>query len=65
MNFGPALHKFGTFFGAAFTFIDQNIFRGKLPFTLRDPHTDHDSLKKASDAIKIDYPKPDGRDDSR
>ena len=35
-NFGPALHKFGTFFGAAFTFIDQNIFRGKLPFTLRN-----------------------------
>ncbi len=59
-NFGPALHKFGTFFGAAFTFVDQNIFRGKLPFTLRDPHADHDSLKKASEAEKIDYAKPDG-----
>jgi len=62
-NFGPSLHKFGTFFGAAFTFIDQNIFRGKLPFTLRDPHADHDSLKKASAAEKIDYAdyaKPDG-----
>jgi len=30
-NFEPALNKFGTFFGAAYTFIDQNIFRGKLP----------------------------------
>ncbi len=59
-NFGPALHKFGTFLGAAFTFVDQNIFRGKLPFTLRDPHADHDSLKKASEAEKIDYAKPDG-----
>ena len=59
-NFGPSLHKFGNFFGAAFTFIDQNIFRGKLPFTLRDPHADHDSLSKASDAKRIDYPKPDG-----
>jgi len=59
-NFGPALHKFGTFFGAAFTFIDQNIFRGKLPFTMRDGNSDNDSLMKASAAKKIDYPKPDG-----
>lgn len=59
-NFGPSLHKLGTFFGAAFTFIDQNIFRGKLPFTLRNQHADHDSLQKASAANPIDYPKPDG-----
>ncbi len=59
-NFGPALHKFGTFFGAAFTFIDQNIFRGKLPFTLRDGNSDHDSLKKASESNRIEYAKPDG-----
>ena len=59
-NFGPALHKLGTFFGAAFTYIDQNIFRGHLPFTLRNRHADHDSLQKASDANPIDYPKPDG-----
>ena len=59
-NFGPSLHKLGTFFGAAFTFIDQNIFRGKLPFTLRNRHADHDSLRKARDVKPIDYPKPDG-----
>jgi len=59
-NFGPSLHKLGTFFGAAFTFIDQNIFRGKLPFTWRNQHADHDSLQKASKATPIDYPKPDG-----
>ena len=59
-NFGPALHKFGTFFGAAFTFIDQNIFRGKLPFTLRNSDPDHESLAKAADAPTINYPKPDG-----
>ena len=60
-NFGPALHKFGTFFGAAFTFIDQNIFRGRLPFTLRNKDADHDSLRKASNATVISYPKPDGK----
>jgi electron-transferring-flavoprotein dehydrogenase len=59
-NFGPALVKFGTFWGAAFTFIDQNIFFGKLPFTWNNPATDHGSLQKASDAKVIDYPKPDG-----
>jgi len=59
-NFGPALHKFGTFFGAAFTFIDQNIFRGKLPFTLRGGSSDSDSHKKEREAKPIHYPSPDG-----
>ena len=59
-NFGPALHRFGNFFGAAFTFIDQNIFRGRLPFTLRNPSADHDSLDRAKSATVIEYPKPDG-----
>jgi electron-transferring-flavoprotein dehydrogenase len=59
-NFGPALHRFGTFFGAAFAYIDQNIFRGKLPFTLRNRETDHESLHTAAEAPAIDYPKPDG-----
>ena len=59
-NFGPALVRFGTFWGAAFTFIDQNIFFGKLPFTWRNRATDHGSLKKASEAKVIEYPKPDG-----
>ena len=59
-NFGPALHKLGTFFGAAFTYIDQNIFRGHLPFTLHNQHADHDSLLKASEVQSIEYPYPDG-----
>jgi electron-transferring-flavoprotein dehydrogenase len=60
-NFGPGLHKLGSFWGAAFAFIDQNIFFGKLPFTWRNPDPDHESLQKASDARVIDYPKPDGK----
>ena len=59
-NFGPGLHKLGMFLGAAFAFIDQNIFFGKLPFTWRNRDPDHESLMKASDAKPIDYPKPDG-----
>ena len=59
-NFGPAMHKFGMMVGGAFTYIDQNIFGGKLPFTLQDPTPDHEQLKPASECKKIDYPKPDG-----
>jgi electron-transferring-flavoprotein dehydrogenase len=43
-----------------FTGIDQIIFRGKLPFTLKHSHADHDTLRKAKDIKKIDYPKYDG-----
>ena len=60
-NFGPAQHRFGRFLGAAFIFLDQNLFRGKLPLTLRHRTPDHASLKSASVSQPIDYPKPDGK----
>lgn len=59
-NFGPAMHKFGTYLGGAFNFIDQNIFGGKIPVTLHDTTPDHSTLKPASESKKIAYPKPDG-----
>ncbi|AMO56534.1 electron transfer flavoprotein-ubiquinone oxidoreductase [Endozoicomonas montiporae] len=59
-NFSPAMHKFGNIFGAAFAFIDQNIFNGKLPLTLHDTVPDYKQLKPAADCVKIEYPKPDG-----
>ncbi|WP_372740865.1 electron transfer flavoprotein-ubiquinone oxidoreductase [Neptunomonas sp.] len=59
-NFGPAMHKFGTFWGGAFNYLDQNWFKGKLPFTLRDDKPDYAQLKEASQSRSIDYPKPDG-----
>lgn len=58
-NFGPALHKFGTFWGGAFNTIEQNWFGGKLPFTLKDDTLDHAQLKLASEASPINYQKPD------
>ncbi len=60
-NFGPLLHKFGGMIGAALAFIDQGIFQGKLPFTLRDTKPDHLTLKPAAEMPKISYPKPDGK----
>lgn len=60
-NFGPAQHTFGNWLGMAFIWLDQNIFRGRLPFTLRNKEPDHASLKSANTAEKIDYPSPDGK----
>ncbi|MEM7431182.1 MAG: electron transfer flavoprotein-ubiquinone oxidoreductase [Pseudomonadota bacterium] len=60
-NFGPSLAKLGTFWGAAFTFIDQNILFGRMPFTWRNTVPDHESITKADDAKVIEYPKPDGK----
>jgi len=60
-NYGPLLHKFGTMFASPLIWIDQTIFRGKLPFTLRNPDPDHASLTAADKAQPIDYPSPDGK----
>lgn len=44
-----------------FTGLDQILFRGRLPFTLKHEHADHETLKPVSQMPKIDYPKPDGK----
>jgi electron-transferring-flavoprotein dehydrogenase len=59
-NTSSWLHKFGLFLGSAMTWIDQYIFRGKMPITLSDPIPDHATLKPANKSEKIVYPKPDG-----
>lgn len=60
-NFGPAIHKFGTWMGGAYNTLDQNFFGGKLPFTIKDETADYASLGKASSYSPIDYPKPDNK----
>ncbi|MCF6317706.1 MAG: electron transfer flavoprotein-ubiquinone oxidoreductase [Proteobacteria bacterium] len=60
-NFEPALNKFGTFLGAAYAFIDQNIFRGKLPWTMHNKKPDYACLKEAKDSKPINYNKPDNK----
>ena len=58
-NVKPSFN-WGLIFGIIFTGIDQILFRGKLPFTLKHTHSDHETLKPANELPKIDYPKPDG-----
>ncbi|MBR0684137.1 electron transfer flavoprotein-ubiquinone oxidoreductase [Roseomonas eburnea] len=58
-NIRPGFAKFGFWGGMINAAVETYITRGKSPWTLAH-HDDHAVLKKASDAPKIDYPKPDG-----
>ena len=57
-NIRPSF-KWGMWGGLIYSAIDTFILRGRAPWTLKH-HADHTTLKKAADAPKIDYPKPDG-----
>jgi len=59
-NFGPAQKKMGVLGGSAFAWLDQNVFGGRLPFTLHNRVPYHEGLLPADKAPAIDYPKPDG-----
>ncbi|XYJ12402.1 electron transfer flavoprotein-ubiquinone oxidoreductase [Telluria sp. B2] len=59
-NFKPWMSK-GLYLGTIMTGIDQILFKGKAPWTLRHKHADHECLRPASDFKPIVYPKPDGK----
>jgi electron-transferring-flavoprotein dehydrogenase len=58
-NFKPWMAK-GFNLGAVMFGIDQMVFRGKAPWTLRHLTPDHAKLKAAAECQRITYPKPDG-----
>ncbi|MCO6504531.1 MAG: electron transfer flavoprotein-ubiquinone oxidoreductase [Snodgrassella sp.] len=59
-NLRPAF-KWGLFGGLGYGALEEYIFRGRAPWTLRHHGTDHASLKKAKGCRPINYPKPDGK----
>jgi electron-transferring-flavoprotein dehydrogenase len=59
-NFKPWMSK-GLYLGSLMVGVDQLVFRGKAPWTLRHAHADHESLVPKSQAKPIAYPKPDGQ----
>jgi electron-transferring-flavoprotein dehydrogenase len=59
-NFKPWMAK-GLYTGSLMVGIDQTVFGGKAPWTLRHAHADHETLRKRTEAAPIDYPKPDGK----
>ena len=57
-NIRPSF-KWGMWGGLIYSAIDTYLLRGRAPWTMKH-HDDHKALKKAADAPKIQYPKPDG-----
>jgi len=59
-NIRPAFAKWGLFGGIAYSALDTFVLRGRAPWTMHHAHADHEGLKRAADAPRIAYPKPDG-----
>jgi electron-transferring-flavoprotein dehydrogenase len=58
-NIRPGFAKYGFWGGMAAAALDTYVLRGKAPWTWGH-HQDHETLKDAASAPRIDYPKPDG-----
>jgi len=58
-NFKPWMSK-GLTVGTLMVGVDQVVFGGRAPWTLRHRHADHETLKPRREAQPIAYPKPDG-----
>ena len=58
-NIRPGFQK-GLWAGLA-NAVYETATKGKSPWTLHNKHPDHTTLKKAGEAPKIEYPKPDGK----
>ena len=60
-NFSPLLKRFGLLIGSPLVWMDQNILRGRLPFTLSAKKKDHEQLTQLSDSSPITYEKYDNK----
>jgi len=58
-NFRPGF-KYGLVLGTLLGAIDQKLFKGKAPWTLKMGHADHKATKPADACPKVVYDKPDG-----
>ena len=59
-NLRPAFAKYGLYGFLAYSGLDTFMLRGRAPWTLKHRHKDNETLKRADQSPKIDYPKPDG-----
>ena len=58
-NFKPWMSK-GLYAGTLMVGVDQVVFRGNAPWTLRHDMADHEKLQPKEGFSPIEYPKPDG-----
>ncbi|MBC8641270.1 electron transfer flavoprotein-ubiquinone oxidoreductase [Caballeronia sp. EK] len=59
-NFKQWMSK-GLYLGTLMVGIEQKLLGGKMPWTLRHRHRDHEKLRAAAQCKPIGYPKPDGK----
>jgi electron-transferring-flavoprotein dehydrogenase len=59
-NFKQWMSK-GLYVGTLMVGIEQKLFGGRVPWTLRHRHADHETLRPAARCMPIAYPKPDGK----
>jgi electron-transferring-flavoprotein dehydrogenase len=57
-NIRPSF-RWGLWGGLAYSALDTYVLRGNAPWTFHN-HADHVQLTRASEATRIDYPRPDG-----
>ncbi len=57
-NIRPSF-RWGLWGGISYAALETYLIRGKGPWTITH-HADHETLKKASECTKIEYPRPDG-----
>jgi electron-transferring-flavoprotein dehydrogenase len=58
-NFKPWMSK-GLYAGTLMVGIDQIVFGGNAPWTLKHQHADNETLRNKTQAAPIAYPRPDG-----
>ena len=59
-NIRPSFAKLGLWGGLAYSALDTYLLRGKAPWTFHHAHPDNETLSDASNAPRIEYPRPDG-----
>jgi len=59
-NFSGGIARFGTLLGGGLAFLEQNVLRGRVPYSLHNRTPDYASLERATNARPITYPAPDG-----
>jgi len=59
-NIRPAF-RWGLWPAIGYSGLDTYVLRGRAPWTLHHRHGDHETLKRAAEAPRIEYPKPDGQ----
>ncbi|KAF2972880.1 hypothetical protein GQX73_g749 [Xylaria multiplex] len=61
-NMRPSFHNpLGVYGGVMYSGLEAYVLKGRVPWTLKHKHRDHEATKHADQCTKIEYPKPDGK----